>query len=188
MSVLFSLVLVGRKGERERECVCVIVLSIDHLNNACLPSHAAHGVCALPTCWESPDAAGHLHGTDHRTGLITVASALQSWLVSPAPVSVYTSWLLSNFLLPCISVIISCYESLLEENKQICGKGSVFSCFLSSLLFPPPLLQLVFYLFLEPPATLRIWNTKVKKEELINCFLKERKNNCHFERQIIFSF
>lgn len=67
---------------------------------------------------------------------------LQAWLVSPAPVLVYYMAFEQIYLLPCISVIISsCYNSLQEENKQVFGKRFVFSCFLSSLLFPPPLLQ-----------------------------------------------
>lgn len=107
---------------------------------------------------------------------------LQAWLVSPAPVPVYYVALEQIYLLLCISVIISSYyNSLQEENKQVFGKRFVFSCFLSSLLFPPPLLQS--QNSLGHPENLKYQG----QGGMSYCFSKERKNICHFERQI-FSF
>lgn len=84
-----------------------------------------------------------------------------------------------------VRILIS-YDSVQEENKQVCGKRLVFSCFLSLFSLSPSFASASLLSLLRITwDTLWIWNNSVKQR---NELVFQKKENNHFERQIIFPF
>lgn len=134
--VYVSLVFLGGGGGA-RVYVCEILLSVDLPNHAYLPTHPPCGFCACPARWESPWCCwvSTPHWPLH---LVTgVGFCRPGWF--PQPLYQCTTWHLSKSISFLAFLWLFLLVTIVSRKKT--SKRFVFSCVLSSLLFPPPSLQ-----------------------------------------------